>query len=73
MLVLTRQEQEEIVIVTPGGERIVLVLCSIRGDKVRIGVDAPTSYAVHRREVLRAIEAGRLSPAQLAARAGGAA
>ena len=47
MLVLTRRANESIVI---AGEVTVTVL-EIRGDQVRIGIDAPKSVAVHREEV----------------------
>lgn len=50
MLVLSRQRDEQIVI---GNTRLVIV--DIRGDKVRIGVCAPTEIAVHRQEVEKAI------------------
>ena len=53
MLVLSRRESQSIVI---GGDVVVTVV-SIRGDQVRIGIDAPRSVAVHRQEVAVAIEA----------------
>jgi carbon storage regulator len=53
MLVLSRREAESIII---GGD-IVVTVVSIRGDQVRIGIDAPRSIAVHRQEVALAIEA----------------
>jgi carbon storage regulator len=48
MLVLTRKLGEEIVI--PSLD-VTIRLVEIRGDKVRLGVEAPTEVAVHRREV----------------------
>jgi carbon storage regulator len=68
MLVLSRQRDETIMI----GDDIELTVVDIRGDKVRIGIKAPTHVAVHRKEVYDAIkrenqEAARLSESQLAA------
>jgi carbon storage regulator len=53
MLVLSRRESQSIVI----GKDIVITVVSIRGDQVRIGIDAPRSITVHRHEVAAAIEA----------------
>jgi len=53
MLVLSRREAQSIVI----AGNIVVTVVSIRGDQVRIGIDAPRSVAVHRQEVAIAIEA----------------
>ncbi len=47
MLVLTRRPGEEIVI--DGNIRVTLV--SIRGDRVRIGIDAPPSVVIDRAEI----------------------
>lgn len=59
MLVLSRKKNERIVIA--GGE-IVLTIVEIRGDKVRVGVEAPKDISVHRGEVQDAIDnAGRAS------------
>lgn len=51
MLVLSRKKNESIVI----NEDIVVTIVEIRGDKVRLGIDAPRDIPVHRREVLEAI------------------
>lgn len=48
MLVLSRRAGESVVI----GEDVVVTVLEVKGDMVRIGVDAPRSVAVHRREVL---------------------
>lgn len=53
MLVLSRKLDEEIVI----GDNIVLKVIEIRGDKCRIGIEAPRDMTVHRREVYDAIKA----------------
>ena len=47
MLVLTRGVNESIVI----GDNVTVSIVSIRGDSVRIGVEAPKEIPVHRREV----------------------
>jgi len=52
MLVLSRQRDESIVI----GDHIVVTVVDIRGDKVRLGIDAPQEIPVHRREVYDAIQ-----------------
>ena len=51
MLVLSRQRDESIMI----GDNVVVTVVDIRGDRVRLGVDAPTDVPVHRREVWEAI------------------
>ena len=51
MLVLSRQRDETIMI----GDEIEITVVDIRGDKVRLGISAPTSIAVHRKEVYEAI------------------
>lgn len=53
MLSLTRRTGEEICI----GADVTVRVKEIRGDRVIIGVDAPTSIAVHRREVVERIKA----------------
>lgn len=52
MLVLSRKKNESIVI----NNDITIVVVEIRGDKVRLGVEAPTEVPVHRREVYDAIK-----------------
>jgi len=52
MLVLSRKRDEQIVI----GDNVVITVVDIRGDKVRLGVEAPKEVAVHRREVYDAIK-----------------
>lgn len=51
MLVLSRQRDETIMI----GDEIEITIVDIRGDKVRLGITAPTRIAVHRKEVYEAI------------------
>jgi len=47
MLVFTRKKSERVVI----NENIVITIVEIRGDKVRIGIDAPAHIAVDREEI----------------------
>ena len=51
MLVLSRKKNESIVI----NNDISIVIVEIRGDKVRLGIEAPKEVPVHRREVYDAI------------------
>jgi len=55
MLVLTRKTGEAIVLGDPRKPLAVVTVVSVRGEKVRIGTDAPTSLAVNRSEVAAAI------------------
>ena len=52
MLVLSRHRDESIMI----GDDIVITIVDIRGDKVRLGIQAPTHVPVHRQEVYEAIK-----------------
>lgn len=56
MLVLSRKKNEQIVIPLPTGELIIIALVEIRGDKVRLGIEAPKEIEVHREEVFDAIQ-----------------
>jgi carbon storage regulator len=61
MLVLSRQRDQSIII----GDHIVITVVDVRGDKVRLGIDAPTEIPVHRREVYEAIQRENLRATQL--------
>jgi carbon storage regulator len=52
MLVLTRKIGERIVI----GENVVLTVVDIRGNKVRLAVEAPREVSVHRQEIYQRIQ-----------------
>lgn len=52
MLVLSRQKDESIMI----GDDVEITIVDVRGDKVRLGITAPKSVSVHRREVFDAIK-----------------
>ncbi len=51
MLVLSRKKNERIVI----GENIVITVVEVRGDRVRLGIEAPQEVPIHRSEVHEAI------------------
>lgn len=61
MLVLSRQRDETIMI----GDEIEISIVDIRGDKVRLGINAPTRIAVHRKEVYDAIKRENTDAARL--------
>jgi carbon storage regulator len=63
MLVLSRTRDESIII----GDNVVVTVVDVRGDKVKLGIEAPQDVTVHRREVYEAIrrenqQAARLRP-----------
>ncbi|GAB4148216.1 MAG: hypothetical protein Tsb009_21830 [Planctomycetaceae bacterium] len=53
MLVLSRKKNESIVI----DKNIVITVVEVRGDKVRLGIEAPREVPIHRSEVYDAIQA----------------
>lgn len=66
MLVLSRHRDESIMI----GDDVVITIVDIRGDKVRLGIEAPNDTPVHRQEVYEAIKrenrkANHIQPAEL--------
>ncbi len=52
MLVLSRKKNESIII----NDDITITVVEIRGDKVRLGIEAPKTVTVHRQEVYDAIQ-----------------
>ncbi len=60
MLVLSRKKNESIVI----DDKITIVIVDIRGDKVRLGIDAPKDISVHRREIFEAIKGADLDASE---------
>ena len=52
MLVLSRQRDESIMI----GDDVEITIVDVRGDKVRLGITAPTHIPVHRKEVYESIK-----------------
>ena len=69
MLVLSRRVGESVMI----GDDVVLTVVEVRGDIVRLGIDAPLDVKVHREEVYREVEAANraaaASPGELSAAA----
>jgi carbon storage regulator len=59
MLVLSRKKNESIVI----NNDIVITIVEIRGDKVRLGIEAPKDVPVHRMEVYEAIHGAKVGGA----------
>ena len=55
MLVLSRKRDESIII----GGNIVITIVDIRGDKVRLGINAPAEISVHRKEIHDALQRER--------------
>lgn len=51
MLVLSRKLGESIIIGDPNGEHVKVSVVDVRGDKVRLGIEAPKHIPVHREEV----------------------
>jgi len=71
MLVLSRQKNETIMI----GDMIKITIVDVKGEKVRVGINAPIEIPVHRKEVYDAIkreniEASAVDPSNLAQVAG---
>jgi carbon storage regulator len=62
MLVLTRKASQSIMI----GDEIEVSVLSVVGDKVRIGIQAPRSVPVYRREVYAAIQSERVADLEAA-------
>ncbi len=60
MLVLSRHKDESIII----GDNIEITIVDIKGDTVRIGINAPREIDVHRKEVFLAIQRENLAAAQ---------
>jgi carbon storage regulator len=60
MLVLSRKKNESIII----NDVIIVTVVEIRGDKVRLGIEAPRDVTVHRQEVYDAIMSQQQAAAQ---------
>lgn len=59
MLVLSRFKNEVICI----GDDIKIMVVDIRGDRVRLGINAPSGVTIHREEVFNAISKSKSSEA----------
>ena len=60
MLVLSRKKDESIII----GDDVVITVVDIKGEQVKIGVTAPKSVSIHRKEVYEAIQKENKAAAQ---------
>ncbi len=60
MLVLSRTKDESIII----GDDIEITIVDVRGDKVRLGINAPRSISVHRKEIYEAIQREKAQKAE---------
>lgn len=60
MLVLSRRKDETIMI----GDTIEITIVDIKGDTVRVGITAPRSVAVHRKEIYEAIQRENIAAAK---------
>jgi carbon storage regulator len=58
MLILTRRVGESVVI----GEDVTVTVLGVKGNQVRIGINAPKHVAVHREEIFERIKSGRGAP-----------
>jgi carbon storage regulator len=66
VLVLTRKRGERILV----GDEIVITVLDIKGDAIRIGVDAPSGVRIQRHEVIAAIAEANVAAAEADAAAG---
>ena len=60
MLVLSRKKDETIVI-NSGNNDIHVTIVDIRGDKIRVGINAPPEVSIHREEIAEIIENKKLA------------
>ena len=67
MLVLSRQKEESIII----GDDIEITIVDVRGDKVRLGINAPREISVHRKEIYEAIQREKAQQRAAESAAGG--
>jgi len=62
MLILTRRVGEKILI----GDNVSIAVLDVRGNQVRIGIDAPSEVSVHREEIYHRIQQEKIAAQSLA-------
>jgi carbon storage regulator len=56
MLILTRRPGESLIIETPTGKQITVIVLGVKGNQVRIGTEAPDDIAIVREELLEGLQ-----------------
>ncbi|MCK5881285.1 MAG: carbon storage regulator CsrA [Sinobacterium sp.] len=61
MLILTRRVQEALIV----NDNVTITVLSIKGNQVRLGIDAPRDVEVHREEIYHRVKAAKLADAEV--------
>lgn len=61
MLILTRRVQEALII----NDNVTITVLSVKGNQVRLGIDAPRDVEVHREEIYHRVKAAKNSKVEL--------